>query len=98
MARKNAKNTDGILKTPVEFKEGLPTKKFEKTSKYADALVNIKKKKSWFLIATFEKPQQANGIAQYLRKNPLSLPKGVWEFSTRTLDDGRSGLFAQIVK
>jgi len=96
-AKKSVKNTDGILSKPVAFDE-LPTKKFEKTSKYIDALSAVTKKKQWFLIAEFDKTTQASGIAQFLRRSQANLPKGAWDFATRTLDSGKVGLFAQIVK
>jgi len=97
MTKSKQKNTDGILARPVAVDE-LPAKKFEKTSKYIDALSMITKKKQWYLVADFDKPTQAASIAQFLRRSQASLPKGAWDFATRTLDNGRSGLFAQIVK
>jgi hypothetical protein len=94
---KRSNNVDGIFTKPVEIGE-LPVKKFEKTSKYIDALAGITKKGSWFQIAEFEKGSQANGIAQFLRKSADQLPKGNWVFATRTQDNGKVGLFAQLAK
>lgn len=97
VVRKRSDNTAGILSKPQEF-DDLPTKKFEKTSQYIAPLYDISKKGKWYLIAEFEKSSQANGIAQFLRKSPAQLPKGNWDFATRTLDSGKVGLFAQIAK
>lgn len=94
MAKKNA-IVSNFLKSPKFFDE-LPTKTFEKTSKYVEILDAVKKSKKWALIATFDKSSAANGVAGYLRKYPAILP-GRFEFATRNLGDEGTGLFAKFV-
>lgn len=84
-----------ILKTP-KFVDDLPTKNVEKTSKYVEILVPLKKHKNkWAMIATFEKGSAANGVASYLRQFPAVLP-GKFEFAVRKLEE-EYGLFAKFV-
>lgn len=86
-----------ILTKPVLY-EDLPSKSYEKGSKYAEALTPLRKHKNkWYLVAKFEKSTAANGIAGYLRREPSLLPPGKWDFATRKVDDKTTGLFAKFL-
>lgn len=76
-----------------------------RTSKYAEMFEQIKADDAhwtkWFCVTTFSTSSGAGSAEKTLRKNPESLPAGVWELTKRvvTNDEGAriSKLFARYV-
>ena len=91
MAKKkltSKKQTISILKKP-EFVVEPPSKRYEKTSVYREALLPLlKHKNKWALIARFSSTQSAGAAAAFLRKDER------FDVIARSLEDG-AGLYAR---
>ena len=91
MAKKKltrAAKVTNILKKP-EFVIEPPSKRYEKTSAYREALMPLMKHKNkWALIARFSNTQSAGAAASFLRKDER------FDVIARSLEDG-AGLYAR---
>lgn len=55
----------------------------------------MKKPGEWALVKTFTRPRTAERVAGDLRRGRTEKPPGRWEFESRRLEDGTSGLWAR---
>jgi len=89
MAKKRLiKQKTNILNKP-QFVDEPPSKRYEKTSAYREALMPLlKHKNKWALIARFSNTQSAGAAAAFLRKDER------FDVIARSLEDG-AGLYAR---